>query len=168
MPVALGAQLPVRLEDDVDKRLEKIATNAGTSKSALIRLLAKTFVEQVVQPDGSVNLPPNWRELLKPADGRSTLPKDRIQDAGDVKIVIEDSDKKTQTRYDIDRKSTRPDPIHDQPVDGANSTVGSSLKRGGDDDVEKARREAQERARKRKAGDSSGGKSSRGRGGRPG
>ena len=73
MRVALGAQLPVRLEDDVDKRLEAVAKNAGTSKSALIRLLAKTFVEHVVQADGSVKLPPDWRELLAPADGRAVM-----------------------------------------------------------------------------------------------
>ena len=69
--MALGAQLPVRLEPDVEQRLDDIAKRTGTSKSALIRLLAKTFVDQVVSADGSVNLPPNWSELLPAADGRS-------------------------------------------------------------------------------------------------
>ena len=70
--MALGAQLPIRLEPDVEKRLDEIAQKTGTSKSGLIRLLAKTFVDHVVLPDGSISLPPNWKELLPLADGRST------------------------------------------------------------------------------------------------
>ncbi len=69
--MALGAQLPVRLDPAIDARLERAAKRVGTSKSAIIRLLVKTFVEQVVQPDGSVSLPPNWRNYLRRADGRS-------------------------------------------------------------------------------------------------
>lgn len=69
--MALGSQLPVRLEKDIDDRLEAVAKKHGTSKSALIRLLAKTFVEQVVQPDGTVTLPPDWKKFLPSADGRS-------------------------------------------------------------------------------------------------
>ena len=37
--MAYGAQLPVRLEPEVEERLESIARDIGTSKSALIRLL---------------------------------------------------------------------------------------------------------------------------------
>jgi hypothetical protein len=69
--VALGAQLPVRLEPEVEERLETIAKRIGTTKSALIRVLAKTFVEQVVGEEGKVNLPPDWRQYLTPADGRT-------------------------------------------------------------------------------------------------
>jgi predicted DNA-binding protein len=67
--MTLGSQLPIRLEPDLDKRLQAIAERTGTSKSALIRLLAQTFVDRAVRPDGSVQLPPDWDDLL------STLPK---------------------------------------------------------------------------------------------
>lgn len=69
--MALSAQLPVRLDSEIDARLEAAAKAQGTTKSAIIRLLAKTFVEQVVQADGTVTLPPNWAALLDAADGRS-------------------------------------------------------------------------------------------------
>lgn len=68
----LGAQLPVRLEIDVEERLEAIASTAGTTKSALIRLLAKTFVDHVVDSRGKVTLPPDWQELLPKSDARTT------------------------------------------------------------------------------------------------
>jgi hypothetical protein len=70
--MALGAQLPIRLEPDIEGRLEQAAARLGTTKSALLRLLAKTFVEQMVSDDGSVKLPPDWKNLLPAADRRST------------------------------------------------------------------------------------------------
>lgn len=70
--MALGAQLPVRLPPEIEERLENVARKIGTTKSALIRMLAKTFVEQVVDPEGNVNLPPKWHKLLEAADGRSS------------------------------------------------------------------------------------------------
>ena len=72
--MSLGAQLPIRLDLEVQERLEAVAQQVGTNKSALLRLLAKTFVEQAVDADGEVHLPPNWKVLLgrlPPADGRS-------------------------------------------------------------------------------------------------
>jgi len=73
--MALGSQLPVRLEPEVEKKLERVAARIGTSKSALIRLLARTFVEQMVKPDGTVELPPQWSSVLPPADKRSPAPQ---------------------------------------------------------------------------------------------
>jgi hypothetical protein len=70
--MALGAQLPIRLEPEIEGRLERAATRLGTTKSALLRLLAKTFVEQMVSDDGSVKLPPEWKTMLPAADRRST------------------------------------------------------------------------------------------------
>lgn len=70
-PMAFGSQLPVRLDPETERRLEIAAERTGTTKSALIRLLAKTFVENCVHDDGSVVLPPDWKKLLEPADGRS-------------------------------------------------------------------------------------------------
>jgi len=72
----LGAQLPIRLEFDVDKRLTNIANRIGTSKSALIRLLVETFVDHAIKPDGTIVLPPNWTDLLPKADARSNGNKD--------------------------------------------------------------------------------------------
>ncbi|MGA2867377.1 MAG: hypothetical protein ABSF95_23120 [Verrucomicrobiota bacterium] len=60
----LGAQLPVRLEPAVEQRLEAIAREIETSKSALIRLLVRTFVDQAMDDRGRVSLPPDWSELL--------------------------------------------------------------------------------------------------------
>lgn len=70
-PMALGAQLPIRLDPETDRRLTRAAELAGTSKSAIIRMLAKSFVDQCVREDGSVTLPPQWHELLPPRDSRS-------------------------------------------------------------------------------------------------
>jgi hypothetical protein len=68
--MAFGKQLPIRLDTDVEKRLEDAAARSGTTKSALIRLLAKTFVDQVITPSG-ISLPPNWSRLLPESDGRA-------------------------------------------------------------------------------------------------
>ncbi|MBX3732611.1 MAG: ribbon-helix-helix protein, CopG family [Verrucomicrobiae bacterium] len=69
--MALGSQLPIRLDPETDSRLRSAAAILGTSKSALIRLLAKSFCDQVVQIDGSIVMPPEWRKILPPSDGRS-------------------------------------------------------------------------------------------------
>ena len=86
--MALGSQLPVRLEPEVEAKLERVARRIGTSKSALIRLLARTFVEQMVKPDGAVELPPQWSSVLPPADKRSpaTQPAPRVQQSPEALI----------------------------------------------------------------------------------
>jgi len=68
--MALGKQLPIRLDTDTERRLESAAQKAGTTKSAIIRLLAQSFVDQVVRA-GQVVLPPNWGDLLPRADDRA-------------------------------------------------------------------------------------------------
>jgi len=70
--MALGAQLPVRLDLDVEMRLESIAQRTGTTKSALIRMLSKRFVDTCVSEDGTVNLPPNIQAMLQDRDNRSS------------------------------------------------------------------------------------------------
>ena len=69
--MALGSQLPIRLEQSVDERLNAAAIKTGNSKSALIRLLATTFVEQCIDESGRVTLPPDWDALLAERDRRS-------------------------------------------------------------------------------------------------
>lgn len=75
--MALGSQLPIRLDSDTDARLQAAAERAGTSKSALIRMLAKTFVDQCVTASGQVTLPPNWADLLPQKDNRSSSYENR-------------------------------------------------------------------------------------------
>lgn len=72
--MALGKPLPVRIDTDVDQRLEEIAKNAGSTKSALIRLLIDTFSKHCVDAQGTVTLPPNWKDILAKSDGRSGGP----------------------------------------------------------------------------------------------
>lgn len=84
--MALGSQLPIRLDPSIDARLQAAAEQAGTSKSALIRMLAKTFVDQCVEPNGRVTLPPNWHDLLPARDARSC--GQRIKQVGSKNIGI--------------------------------------------------------------------------------
>ena len=77
--MALGKQLPIRLDKQTDTRLEAAAQRAGTSKSGLLRMLAQTFVDQVVGAGGIVTLPPNWSTLLPSADQRSASHRDAIR-----------------------------------------------------------------------------------------
>lgn len=85
--MALGAQLPVRLDPESEKRLERAAKLAGTTKSAIIRLLVDTFVRQVVAEDGQVTLPPNWAELLGERDARAGT---RRVVSSEIALVAED------------------------------------------------------------------------------
>jgi hypothetical protein len=86
--MALGSQLPVRLEPEVEEKLERVAARIGTSKSALIRLLARTFVEQMVKPDGAVELPPQWSSVLPPVDKRTsaTQPVPSVQQSPEALV----------------------------------------------------------------------------------
>ena len=59
------ASLPVRLDADEKKQLQRIAHRAGTNISALIRLLVSSFVDDVERGDGRVSLPPDWIKLLR-------------------------------------------------------------------------------------------------------
>ena len=73
MGMALGPQLPIRLTETQDSRLTAVASKTGASKSSLVRLLIDTFLEQCVQQDGTVQLPPDWQAMMAPADARSRL-----------------------------------------------------------------------------------------------
>jgi hypothetical protein len=84
--VALGAQLPVRLDPDTESPLETIAQRTSTTKSALIRLLSKGFVDTSVSEDGTVTIPANFQAMLDDRDSRSELPPARP--SGPVKYKI--------------------------------------------------------------------------------
>ena len=85
--MALGSQLPIRLDAVVEARLQAAADKAGTSKSALIRLLATTFVDQCVDSNGRVTLPPNWQDLLPSRDARSDGHRVKIRGDNNATIV---------------------------------------------------------------------------------
>lgn len=102
--MALGSQLPVRLEPEVQERLERVAAQIGTSKSALIRLLARTFVEQMVKPDGTVQLPPQWSSVLPPADKRSaTRPPSTIEECSRLLLKLARKEKAKTKKQEQER-----------------------------------------------------------------
>lgn len=114
--MALGSQLPIRLDPETDLRLQQIAQATGTSKSALIRLLATTFVNEFVSGDGTVTLPPNWNALLNTlprSDGRS-IPEDAVAlVAEEATSAVADGPvfrAKKKVSYLDDHKRTRPAP----------------------------------------------------------
>ena len=69
--MAFKAQLPVRLDPDTESRLEDVARRTGTTKSSLIRMLAKRFVDECVKPDGSVIFPASIQTAFEIRDARS-------------------------------------------------------------------------------------------------
>jgi hypothetical protein len=118
--MALGAQLPIRLDPEVQEKFEAVARQIGTSKSALLRLLAKSFVEQVVDAEGVVHLPPDWKELLgrlPAADGRArpvTKPsRAQRRQAGPAALPVD-----TRSKADIDATALLAQHVPSQPGRG--------------------------------------------------
>ena len=58
--MAKETALPVRLDRRTHHRLERAAKALGITKSALIRLLAESFVAQFVANHGRILMPPRW------------------------------------------------------------------------------------------------------------
>ena len=58
------ASLPVRLNPDEKRRLHENAEQLGTTVSALIRLLVRSFVEDYERGGKHASVPPDWRKLL--------------------------------------------------------------------------------------------------------
>ena len=56
------ASLPVRLDTDLSRRLDRAAARLGLTKSALIRVLVKSFVDQMEANSGKISLPLRWQE----------------------------------------------------------------------------------------------------------
>ena len=56
------ASLPVRLDTDISHRLDQTAERLGLTKSALIRLLVKSFLDQLEAAGGKMTLPFSWQE----------------------------------------------------------------------------------------------------------
>ena len=56
------ASLPVRLDTDLSRRLDRAAERLGLTKSALIRILVKSFLDHLEAAGGRVTLPFHWQE----------------------------------------------------------------------------------------------------------
>jgi antitoxin component of RelBE/YafQ-DinJ toxin-antitoxin module len=56
------ASLPVRLDTDISHRLDQAAERLGLTKSALIRILVKSFLDQLEADGGKMTLPFSWEE----------------------------------------------------------------------------------------------------------
>ena len=56
------ASLPVRLDTDISHRLDCAAESLGLTKSALIRILVKSFLNQLEAGGGKMALPFSWHE----------------------------------------------------------------------------------------------------------
>lgn len=59
--------MPVRLDKDLSLRLDRAATRLGLTKSALIRVLVKSFVDQLEANGGKITLPLRWQEQERDA-----------------------------------------------------------------------------------------------------
>lgn len=105
--MALGANLPVRLEADVEKRLEEIAAKTGTTKSALIRLLAKVFTDQFWNAD-KIEMPPNVMALLENRDDRSAPDCDPDASSTVVKVKVQEGIQRVVYKIRKQRKFATP------------------------------------------------------------
>lgn len=56
------ASLPVRLDTDISRRLGLAAERLGLTKSALIRVLVKSFLDQLEANGGKITFPMRWQE----------------------------------------------------------------------------------------------------------
>lgn len=56
------ASLPVRLDIELSKRLSRAAERLGLTKSALIRVLVKSLVDQLEADGGKITFPMCWKE----------------------------------------------------------------------------------------------------------
>ncbi|MFA7157824.1 MAG: ribbon-helix-helix protein, CopG family [Kiritimatiellia bacterium] len=56
------ASLPIRLDTDLSRRLDRAADRLGLTKSALIRILVKSFVDELEAAGGKMTLPFSWQE----------------------------------------------------------------------------------------------------------
>jgi len=61
------ASLPVRLDTDLSDRLDRAAERLGLTKSALIRIMVKSFVDQMEANGGKITFPLRWQEQNSPS-----------------------------------------------------------------------------------------------------
>lgn len=59
------ASLPVRLDTELSRQLNRAAERLGLTKSALIRILVKSFVDQLEANGGKITFPLRWQDHKK-------------------------------------------------------------------------------------------------------
>jgi hypothetical protein len=65
--------IPVRLSDDVIKRLDAAADRIGQTRAGIMRFCIETWLKHF-EVKGMASLPINWQELLDAMDGRKNDP----------------------------------------------------------------------------------------------
>ena len=63
--MAKQASLPVRLDTETAFRVDAAVKRLGITKSALIRMLLQSFVDQFEQNGGKIVMPPTWKASTK-------------------------------------------------------------------------------------------------------
>ncbi len=86
MVVAESKPIPVRLDDALIARLDRIADRIGTNRSSVIRMLVSSWVDSF-ERSGTAALPMNWEDLMADLDGRTTA---QLRKDSDVALVRED------------------------------------------------------------------------------
>jgi len=56
------ASLPVRLDTELNRRLDRASERLGLTKSALIRIMVKSFVDQLEASGGRITFPLQWQK----------------------------------------------------------------------------------------------------------
>lgn len=67
--VASQKPIPVRLSEDLIKRIDRAAKRMGTNRASIMRLCTEVFVESF-EKNGTAALPLDWEKLIQDADGR--------------------------------------------------------------------------------------------------
>ena len=65
--MAKSAQINIRFDMDTDNELKRTAKALGMSKSALVRHLTRTFLDDVKR-SGGLQINPDWRRMLAAAE----------------------------------------------------------------------------------------------------
>lgn len=69
----MSKPIPVRLDENLIRRLDAIATRIGSNRAAVIRMLVQIWVEDF-EKRGQAALPVNWRGIMDGLDARRTPP----------------------------------------------------------------------------------------------
>lgn len=86
--MAKSSQVNIRFDDATDADLEKTAAKLGISKSALVRHLTTTFLDEVKRRD-ALPIAPDWARALGGADGRSGWGQRKIVEMDLQKVADE-------------------------------------------------------------------------------
>jgi hypothetical protein len=68
--VAESKPIPVRLGEDLIKRLDQAAERIGSNRAAVIRMLITQWLDEF-ERRGVIHLPPNWPEIMQGLDART-------------------------------------------------------------------------------------------------